>query len=120
ARGGSVSADRPPPPRTPARRQYDSAAWERQVSFRQCLGHQSPFPAVEPIYTYGRDPELLRAFVLQREWRAGPPVYSDINFILLGIALERLAGQRLRAMDPGPGFAFAAKPEHAAATERCP
>ena len=24
------------------------------VTFRQCLGHQTPFPAVEPIYTYGR------------------------------------------------------------------
>jgi CubicO group peptidase (beta-lactamase class C family) len=57
--------------------------------------------------------------VLQREWRAGPPVYSDINFILLGIVLERLAGRRLRAIDPGPGFAFSADPDQAVATERC-
>ena len=79
-------------------------AWERKVTFRQCLGHQTPFPAVEPIYTYGRDPELLRAFILQREWRARDPVYSDINFILLGFALERLSGETIRDMDPGPAL----------------
>jgi CubicO group peptidase (beta-lactamase class C family) len=117
---GNIQLDAPLTSVIPDLRQYDTAAWEREVTFRQCLGHQTPFPAVEPIYTYGSDPELLRAFVLQREWRAGPPVYSDINFILLGIVLERLAGRRLRAMDPGPGFAFAASPERAAATERCP
>lgn len=72
-----------------------------------------------PIYTYGRDPELLRAFILQREWRARDPVYSDINFILLGFALERLSGKTIRNMDPGPGFAFSAEPDASAATEDC-
>jgi CubicO group peptidase (beta-lactamase class C family) len=89
------------------------------VTFRQCLGHQTPFPAVTPIYTYGRDPDLLRAFVLQREWPAGPSVYSDINFILLGFALERLAKKTIREMDAGAGFAFSADPEQSAATEDC-
>jgi CubicO group peptidase (beta-lactamase class C family) len=119
AAAGKIALDAPLSTIIPDLRQYDSAAWERQVTFRQCLGHQTPFPAVEPIYTYGCDPELLRAFVLQREWRAGPPVYSDINFILLGIVLERLAGRRLRTIDPGPGFAFAADSDQAVATERC-
>ncbi|WP_292623210.1 serine hydrolase [Mesorhizobium sp.] len=100
-------------------RQYDEKAWERKVTFRQCLGHQTQFPAVAPIYTYGRDPELLRAFVLQREWQAGEPVYSDINFILLGFALERVSGKAIRDMDPGPGFAFSAEPDASAATEDC-
>jgi CubicO group peptidase (beta-lactamase class C family) len=90
------------------------------VTFRQCLGHLTPFPAVEPIYTYDRDPQLLRAFILQREWRKlAEPVYSDINFILLGFAMERLSGKSIRAMDPGPGFAFSADPDEAAATEDC-
>ena len=119
AEAGTIDLDAPLTTVIPDLRQYDAGAWERKVTFRQCLGHQTPFPAVEPIYTYGGDPERLRAFVLQREWRSGPPVYSDINFILLGIALERLAGRRLRAMDPGPGFGFAADPDHAVATERC-
>lgn len=116
---GVIDLDAPLITLLPDLRQYDADAWERKVTFRQCLGHQTPFPAVAPIYTYGRDPELLRAFILQREWRAGPPVYSDINFILLGFALERLTGKTLRDIDPGSGFAWSADPENSAATEDC-
>lgn len=116
-----IALDEPLTRLLPDLRQYDAAAWERKVSFAQCLGHQTAFPAVEPIYTYGRDAELLRAFVLQREWRqrSGPPVYSDINFILLGLALERYHGARLWCMPAGPGFAFSAPAERCAATEFC-
>ncbi|MFT4183040.1 MAG: serine hydrolase domain-containing protein, partial [Rhizobium sp.] len=117
AEAGTIDLDAPLITLLPDLRQYDAAAWERKVTFRQCLGHQTPFPAVEPLYTYGQSPDLLRAFILQREWRAGPPVYSDINFILLGLALERLTGQTIRDMDAGPGFAFSAAPDRAAATE---
>ena len=70
-------------------------AAERRLTFRQCLAHATHLPGVEPLYTYGQDPQTLRAFVLQRVWPAGPPVYSDINFILLGIAIERLTGRPL-------------------------
>jgi CubicO group peptidase (beta-lactamase class C family) len=117
---GVIELDAPIASVVPDLRQYDQNAWERRVTFRQCLGHQTAFPAVEPIYTYGGDPERLRAFVLQREWRAGPPVYSDINFILLGIALERLEQRTFRELIPGQGFAFSANPELSAATEECP
>lgn len=117
---GAIDLDAPLTAALPDLRQYDTTAWERQVTFRQCLGHQTPFPAVEPIYTYGRDPELLRAFILQRQWRKlAEPVYSDINFILLGFAMERLAKKSIREIDPGPGFAFSADPDKAAATENC-
>ncbi|HTV70927.1 MAG TPA: serine hydrolase [Rhizobiaceae bacterium] len=120
AEAGAIDLDAPLVTALPDLRQYDANAWERKVTFRQCLGHQTPFPAVEPIYTYGRDPELLRAFVLQREWRKlAEPVYSDINFILLGFAMERLSGKTIRAMNPGDGFAFSANPEQSAATEKC-
>ncbi|MGQ7844621.1 serine hydrolase domain-containing protein [Granulosicoccus sp. 3-233] len=120
-RDEAIDLDEPLTRLLPDLRQYDNDAWERKVSFAQCLGHQSAFPAVEPIYTYGRDAELLRAFVLQREWRqrSAPPVYSDINFILLGLALERYHGVRIRSMPAGPGFAFEAPAEHCAATEFC-
>jgi CubicO group peptidase (beta-lactamase class C family) len=116
---GKIDLDAPLVSVLPDLRQYEADAWERKITFRQCLGHQTPFPAVEPIYTYGRDPELLRAFVLQREWRAGSPVYSDINFILLGLVLERLAGKTIRDMSPGTGFAWSASPDLSAATEDC-
>ena len=103
----------------PDLRQYDLAAPERRLTFRQCLSHQTHLPAVEPLYTYGQDPATLRAFVLQREWRAGPPVYSDINFILLGIAIERLTGAALHEQPLRPGLSFRPDPDCAAATERC-
>ncbi|MGP1396117.1 MAG: serine hydrolase domain-containing protein [Inquilinaceae bacterium] len=117
---GRIDLDAPLPSVIPDLRQYDAACWERKVTFRDCLGHRAPFPAVMPIYTYGSDPATLRAFVLQREWTPQPrPVYSDINFILLGIALERIEGRTIREMDPGRGFTFAPRPEDCAATEAC-
>jgi len=119
AESGAIDLDAPLISVLPDLRQYAPESWIRRVTFRECLAHQTPFPAVEPIYTYGSDAELLRAFVLQRDWAPGPAVYSDINFILLGLALERLLGKRLRAMDAGPGFAFASPPDQTAATEDC-
>ncbi len=116
---GSIDLDAPLTALLPDLRQYDSGCWERQVTFRQCLGHQTPFPAVEPLYTYGQNPRTLRAFILQREWTRGPRVYSDINFILLGLALERLRGKEISAMEPGWGLSFAPPSEHCAATEFC-
>lgn len=119
AEAGTIDLDAPLISVIPDFRQYNpDNAWERKLTFRQCLGHQTPFPGVVPIYTYGSDPNLLRAWVLQNEWQAGPPVYSDINFILLGIALERLSGKLIRQQDPGAGFAWSAEPAQAAATER--
>jgi CubicO group peptidase (beta-lactamase class C family) len=116
---GVIDLDAPLTSVLPDLRQYDSECWERKVTFRQCLSHQTNFPAVEPLYTFGQDEQLLRAFILQREWRSIAPVYSDINFILLGFALERIEGCTLREMNPGQGFAFCAPPELSAATENC-
>ncbi len=119
AAAGRIDLDAPLTSLIPDFRQYDADCWERQVTFRQCLGHTTAFPAVAPIYTKGDDPETLRAYVLQHEWPKGPPVYSDINFILLGIALERLRGEPVSKMDPGWGFTFAPPPGQTAATEHC-
>ncbi|MDO9488891.1 MAG: serine hydrolase [Sphingomonadaceae bacterium] len=115
-----LDLDRPLTDAIPDLRQYDVAnAAERQLTFRDCLAHRSFLPAVEPIYTYGGDPDRLRAFVLQREWRHGPPVYSDINFILLGIAIERLTGAPLSAWLLGQGLSYGPPPGPAVATEAC-
>lgn len=117
---GRIDLDRPLTDAIPDLRQYDPlGAAERKLTFRDCLAHRTHLPAVEPIYTYGDDPARLRAFVLQREWRAGPPVYSDINFILLGIAIERVTGASLAEWSLGDGLAFGPPPGPAVATERC-
>ncbi|WP_066782275.1 serine hydrolase domain-containing protein [Sphingomonas sp. CCH5-D11] len=117
---GKLDLDRPLTDAIPDLRQYDVAnAPERRLTFRDCLVHRTFLPAVEPIYTYGDDPDRLRAFVLQREWRHGPPVYSDINFILLGIAVERLTGAGLEAQPLGPGLGWGPPPGPAVATEHC-
>jgi CubicO group peptidase (beta-lactamase class C family) len=119
AENGRIALDDPLTVAIPDLRQYDVAgAAERRLTFRQCLTHQTQLPAVEPLYTYGQNPETLRAFVLQRAWIPGPPVYSDINFILLGIAIERLTGKKLPELSPD-GFSFGADPASCAATERC-
>lgn len=103
----------------PDLRQYDMAAPERRLTFRACLAHQTHLPAVEPLYSHGQDPRTLRAFILQREWVAGPPVYSDIGFMLLGIALERLTGTPVGALPVPAGFSFRPSPALCAATEFC-
>lgn len=103
----------------PDLRQYDMAAKERLLTIRQCISHQTHLPAVEPIYTMGHDPERLKAYVLQREWRAGPPVYSDINFILLGIVIERVTGRPLHEQDLPGGLSFSPPRDKSVATELC-
>lgn len=119
AKSGSIALDAPLSSVLPDLRQYNLESWQRKVTLRQCLTHQTPFPATFPVYTYGRDPDLLRAFVLQHDWTAGPSVYSDINFILLGLALERIERRKIPEMSPGEGFAWSASPASAAATEDC-
>lgn len=120
ADAGRLDLDRPLADAIPDLRQYDPAsAPERRLTFRDCLLHRTPLPAVEPIYTYGDDPARLRAFVLQRAWRQGPAVYSDINFILLGIAVERLTGAPLSAWPLGEGLGYGPAPGPVVATEAC-
>lgn len=117
---GRLDLDRPLTDAIPDLRQYDIAnAPERSLTFRDCLMHRTFLPAVEPIYTYDGDPARLRAFVLQRAWRQGPPVYSDINFILLGIAIERLTGVPLSDWPLGKGLGYGRPPGPAVATEFC-
>jgi CubicO group peptidase (beta-lactamase class C family) len=104
---GKLDLDRPLTDAIPDLRQYDPVgAPERKLTFRDCLAHRSHFPAVEPVYTYGDDPQRLRAFILQREWKQGPSVYSDINYMLLGIAIERITGQSLAEWPMGPELSF--------------
>jgi CubicO group peptidase (beta-lactamase class C family) len=104
----------------PDLRQYQvDTAPERRLTLQYCLAHRTHLPAVEPLYTYGQPPATLRAFILQRAWPVGPAVYSDINFLLAGIALERITGRPLAAQPLADGFSFRPDPQDCAATEFC-
>ena len=116
---GDITLDCPLTRAIPDLRQYHRDAPERRLTFRECLSHQTHLPAVEPLYTYGLDPNTARAFILQRVWQAGPPVYSDINFMLLGIAIERLKACKLTDLELPPGLTWHPEPSETAATERC-
>ncbi len=100
-------------------RQYDVNCDERKITIRQCLTHQTFLPAVEPIYTKVKDPAQMRAYILQREWQKFEPRYSDINFLLLGILLERLENKPLIEMATPRGTTFVPNQELCAATEFC-
>jgi CubicO group peptidase (beta-lactamase class C family) len=101
-------------------RQYNvDTAPERSLTLASCLAHRTHLPAVEPLYTYGQTPATLRAFILQRVWPMGPPVYSDINFLLAGIVLERLTGRPVAEQPLPDGFSFHPNPQDCAATEFC-
>ena len=70
----------------------------REVSFRQLLAHSSGLPAYEKLFLRAktRDDLLQAAFSVPLAADPGTQaVYSDIGFILLGLALERLADESL-------------------------
>jgi CubicO group peptidase (beta-lactamase class C family) len=73
-------------------------ARRQAVTFRTLLAHSSGLPAYEKLFlkASGRD-ELLKA-AISMPLSADPGTcaeYSDIGFIILGIALERIAGEPL-------------------------
>ena len=116
---GIVGLDDPLSAHIPDLHQYVVTAPIRRITLRQCLSHQTGLPAVEPIYTWGNDPETLKAHILQRDWPIGENVYSDINFMLLGILIERRRGRTLAMLPHGPGLGFLPKGKSFAATEAC-
>ena len=68
------------------------------VTFRMLLAHSSGLPAYEKLFlNRGRRDELLQA-AFTTALTADPGThaeYSDIGFIVLGVALERIAGESL-------------------------
>ena len=69
-----------------------------EITFRQLLAHSSGIPAYEKLFLHARSSaEFLReAFAVPLKTQPGIHAeYSDIGFILLAIALERLAGEPL-------------------------
>jgi CubicO group peptidase (beta-lactamase class C family) len=68
------------------------------VTFRMLLAHASGLPAYEKLFlkTRSRDELLQAAFTAPLTADPGTRAeYSDIGFIILGVALERIAGESL-------------------------
>ncbi len=69
-----------------------------KVTFRMLLAHSSGLPAYVKLFETAQDKEELVRQALQVPLAADPgsrAEYSDIGFILLGEALERLTGEAL-------------------------
>ena len=69
-----------------------------EVTFRTLLAHSSGLPAYEKLFLrfHSRDKLLQAAFTTPLTADPGSHAeYSDIGFIILGEALERIAGERL-------------------------
>ena len=72
----------------------------RDVTFRMLLAHSSGLPAYEKLFlkAHSRDDLLRAAFTTSLSTDPGTHAeYSDIGFIVLGAALERIAGEPLDA-----------------------
>ena len=75
-------------------------ARRRDVTFRMLLAHSSGLPAYEKLFQKagGRHELLHAAFTVPLMAIPGTRAeYSDIGFIILGVALERIAGESLDA-----------------------
>lgn len=73
-------------------------ARRREVTFRMLLAHSSGVPAYEKLFLKAHSREQLLRAAFQTPLTADPGTraeYSDIGFIILGIALERIAGESL-------------------------
>jgi CubicO group peptidase (beta-lactamase class C family) len=70
----------------------------RSVNFRMLLAHSSGLPAYEKLFLKSRSREEVLHAAFTTELTADPGAraeYSDIGFIILGVALERLAQETL-------------------------
>jgi CubicO group peptidase (beta-lactamase class C family) len=71
-----------------------------EVTFRMLLAHSSGLPAYEKLFLKAHSREDLLHAALATPLTAHPATraeYSDIGFIILGLALERLAEESLNA-----------------------
>jgi len=69
-----------------------------QVTLRMLLSHSSGLPAYEKLFLKARTRDELLAAAFTTPLAANPATratYSDIGFIILGIALERIADESL-------------------------
>jgi CubicO group peptidase (beta-lactamase class C family) len=93
-------------PEAPLRDVLPEVAWLQErpnlgdATVVQLATHTSGLPAWQPLYTLGLDRATLLARVLHTALSRSPGLieYSDLGFIVLGHALERISGQPLEVL----------------------
>ncbi|HWO01408.1 MAG TPA: serine hydrolase domain-containing protein [Blastocatellia bacterium] len=69
---------------------------KQHITIKHLLTHVSGFPNWRPLYLEARDREDVVAAIARIATPLSPRLlYSDLNYVLLGILLERLTGERL-------------------------
>jgi CubicO group peptidase (beta-lactamase class C family) len=95
---GLFDLDEPIGPRLTEFENTDKGA----LTFRQLLTHSSGFPAWRPFYLLtGGDKERILSTIANENLEANPGKrvkYSDLNFITLGFALERMTSLNLNEL----------------------
>jgi CubicO group peptidase (beta-lactamase class C family) len=97
---GELELDAPIAGTVPEFTRGQSDPRRRLVTIRQLLAHSSGLPAYEKLFlkAHSRDDLLRAAFTMPLAADPGTRAeYSDIGFIILGIALERIAEESLDA-----------------------
>lgn len=71
-------------------------AGKRHITVKQLITHISGFPNWRPLYLEARDREdVVEALARIPTPDAPRLIYSDLNYVLLGVLLERITGDRL-------------------------
>ena len=97
---GQLDLDAPIDGTVPEFTRAQSDSRRPSVTFRHLLTHSSGLPAYEKLFlkAHARDELLHAAFAVPLTADPGcRPEYSDLGFIILGVALERLAEEPLDA-----------------------
>ena len=69
---------------------------KRHITVKQLITHVSGFPNWRPLYLEARDREDVASALARIPTPASPQLlYSDLNYVLLGVLLERVSGERL-------------------------
>ena len=95
----------------------EASARVAAVTFEQALAHQAGFEPFVRFETWCNDPAELRDRVIRHDWPLAAKVYSDIGYVLVGLALERMTGASLAETTLGEGLTFRPPRTRAVPTE---
>ena len=83
-----------------------SLKWGRGVSIHHLLTHTAGLPPWAALFSLAKDKEEALGLLTSERWPVATPIcapgerviYSDLGYIILGLAIEKLAGKDLAAL----------------------